>query len=50
MLSPIIPPSILMIIYGVTAGVSIQKQFMGGIIPGMLYALMFCDMCFYYCK
>lgn len=49
-LGPIIPPSILMIIYGVTAGVSIQKQFMGGIIPGILYALMCCVMCFYYGK
>lgn len=47
-LGPIIPPSILMIIYGVTAGVSIQKQFMGGLIPGLLYAVLCCAMCFYY--
>lgn len=49
-LGPIIPPSILMIIYGVTAGVSIQKQFMGGIIPGLLYAAMCCILSFYYGK
>lgn len=47
-LGPIIPPSILMIIYGVTAGVSIQRQFMGGIVPGLLYAFMCCVLCFYY--
>lgn len=47
-LGPIIPPSILMVIYGVTAGVSIQKQFIGGILPGLLFVLMCSVLCFYY--
>jgi C4-dicarboxylate transporter DctM subunit len=49
-LGPIIPPSILMIIYGVTAGVSIQRQFVGGIIPGLIYAGFCCIYSFYYAK
>ena len=32
----IIPPSIPMIIFGVTGGVSIGKMFMGGFVPGVL--------------
>lgn len=39
-LGPIIPPSIVMIIYGTTMGVSITKMFMGGILPGLLIALL----------
>lgn len=41
-IGPIIPPSIPMILYGVTVGVSIVKLFLGGIIPGILigFALM----------
>ncbi|AZU62000.1 TRAP transporter large permease [Neobacillus mesonae] len=35
-IAPVIPPSIPMIIYGVTAGVSITQLFMGGIIPGIM--------------
>jgi len=41
-IGPIIPPSIPMIVYGVSAEVSIVKLFLGGIIPGVLvgFALM----------
>jgi len=39
-LGPIIPPSIAMIIYGWLAGVSIGALFIGGIIPGVLIALL----------
>lgn len=39
--SAIIPPSIGMIIYGTVANVSIGKLFIAGIIPGILYGLMF---------
>jgi TRAP-type transport system large permease protein len=35
-IGPIIPPSIPMILYGVTASVSIVKLFLGGIVPGIL--------------
>ena len=37
----LIPPSIIMIVYGVTAEVSIAKLFIAGVIPGMLLALLF---------
>ncbi|MBP1153337.1 MULTISPECIES: TRAP transporter large permease subunit [unclassified Paenibacillus] len=38
-IAPVIPPSIPMIIFGVTSGVSITKLFMAGIIPGLLLAV-----------
>jgi tripartite ATP-independent transporter DctM subunit len=38
-IGPIIPPSLPMVIYGVTADVSIGKLFMAGLIPGMLMGL-----------
>ncbi|MDY6215398.1 TRAP transporter large permease [Actinobacillus porcinus] len=38
-ISVVIPPSIPMIIYGITAGASITKLFMGGTVPGLLMVL-----------
>jgi tripartite ATP-independent transporter DctM subunit len=38
-IGPIIPPSILMVIYGVTTGLSIGGLFMAGFIPGILLGL-----------
>jgi TRAP transporter, DctM subunit len=38
-LGPIIPPSIPMIIYAVTANVSVGAMFMAGILPGLLMAI-----------
>lgn len=38
-LGPIIPPSIPMIIYGVTMNLSIPKMFIAGIIPGLVITL-----------
>ncbi|CAJ1002399.1 TRAP transporter large permease [Brevibacillus aydinogluensis] len=35
-IAPVIPPSIPMIIFGVTSGLSITKLFMAGIVPGLL--------------
>ena len=35
-IGPIIPPSIIMVIYGVTAGVSVGALFVAGIIPGLI--------------
>ena len=37
-LGPIIPPSIPMIIYGVTMNLSIPAMFMGGVVPGLVIA------------
>lgn len=36
----LIPPSVVMIVYGVTAEVSIEKLFMAGIIPGLMIGSM----------
>lgn len=37
----LIPPSIIMIVYGVAADVSIARMFIAGILPGILLALLF---------
>src|SRR5881227_696199 len=37
----LIPPSIIMIVYGISANVSIAQLFIGGVLPGLLLALMF---------
>ena len=38
-IGPIIPPSLPMIIYGVSAETSIGNLFLGGVIPGLLMAV-----------
>lgn len=38
-IGPIIPPSIIMVLYGSTMNVSIGKMFMGGLVPGILVGL-----------
>ncbi len=37
----LIPPSIIMIVYGVSADVSIAKLFMAGVLPGVMLATLF---------
>jgi len=37
----LIPPSVITIVYAVTAGVSIGKMFIGGILPGLLLSSLF---------
>lgn len=39
-IGPIIPPSILMVIYGVTSQVSVGRLFAAGIIPGLLLGIL----------
>ena len=38
-IAPVIPPSIAMILFGVTGGVSITKLFIAGIVPGVMMGL-----------
>src|SRR5512140_4019125 len=37
----LIPPSIIMIVYGVTANVSIARLFIAGVVPGIMLATLF---------
>lgn len=39
-ISPIIPPSIIMVIYGITASVSIGQLFIAGFIPGIMMGVL----------
>ncbi len=48
MLGPIIPPSMIFIIYSVGAGVSIGSMFLAGIVPGILLALSFILLIIYF--
>lgn len=41
-LGMLIPPSLLMILYGLLTGVSIGALFVGGIVPGILLAALYC--------
>ncbi|MEW6260577.1 MAG: TRAP transporter large permease subunit [Thermodesulfobacteriota bacterium] len=37
----LIPPSIIMVLYGATAEVSVGKLFIGGVVPGLVMCLLF---------
>ena len=47
-LGPIIPPSIIMIVYGATLNVSVGALFVGGILPGILLAFCLVGLNYYY--
>lgn len=47
---PIIPPSILMILYGFAAEQSVAKLFLGGIVPGLMLSLAFGVLAFWMSK
>lgn len=49
-IGPIIPPSIPLVVYGVSGDVSIAALLVGGIIPGVLMGLALMIMWFYYAK
>ena len=47
-IGPIFPPSIPLIIYGSVASVSVDKLFMGGVVPGVLMGLLLMIMILWY--
>ncbi|UWG98504.1 TRAP transporter large permease subunit [Dehalobacter sp. DCM] len=49
-LGPVIPPSVIFIMFGLLTGVSIGDLFMGGVFPGLLMALCFIAIISIWCK
>lgn len=49
-LGPIIPPSVMMIVFANAAGYSVGKVFMGGVVPGIIMALGFMTLQYFYAK
>ena len=45
-IGPIIPPSIIMVIYGITAEVSIGRLFLGGFLPGIVIGFGMMSLCY----
>lgn len=41
-LGPIVPPSIIFIVYGIATSTSVGDLFIGGIVPGVMFALALC--------
>lgn len=41
-LGPLIPPSVILILYGLFAGESVGALFAGGVFPGLMLSAMFC--------
>lgn len=50
LIGPIIPPSITMVIYGVTAGVSIGGLFLAGFVPGVLIGFSLMGLVYLMCR
>lgn len=49
-IGPIIPPSIPMVIYGVTCSVSVGKMFISGVVPGILIGAGMIIVCYFMAK
>jgi tripartite ATP-independent transporter DctM subunit len=49
-IGPIIPPSILMIIYGSMTGLSVGRLFMAGLIPGILVGVSLMTLTYFYAR
>ena len=49
-LGPLIPPSILMVTIGVCTGVSISDMFLGGIVIGIILAIVLCVTAYVICR
>ena len=45
----LIPPSVTMIVYGITTGTSIGRLFLAGIVPGLMLTGLFTAWALYYC-
>lgn len=50
LVAPIMPPSVPMIVYGVTAGVSVKSLFIGGIAPAFYLTMIMCVVWFFVCR
>jgi tripartite ATP-independent transporter DctM subunit len=48
-IGPIIPPSILMLLYGFLTDTSIAKLFMGALLPGIIFGLVLMVLTYYWC-
>lgn len=49
-LGPIIPPSIIMIVYSGVVSIPVGQLFMAGVIPGVLLGIMMLIYCYFYAK
>ncbi|GAK60844.1 TRAP dicarboxylate transporter, DctM subunit [Candidatus Vecturithrix granuli] len=49
-IGPIIPPSILMVIYANVMGISVGNLFSGGFVPGIMIGIGLMILCFYYAE
>ncbi|MDR0475870.1 MAG: TRAP transporter large permease, partial [Treponema sp.] len=47
-IGPIIPPSVMMVIYGSMTSVSVGQMFIGGVIPGLLFGFGLMALSFYF--
>lgn len=49
-MGPIIPPSMVLIVYAVSANVSVGDLFIAGVVPGILIAIAFLVICYIYAR
>ncbi|MFW5488484.1 MAG: TRAP transporter large permease [Desulfovibrio sp.] len=49
-IGPIIPPSIIMVIYAAVTGLSVGDLFIAGIVPGLLIGVALMVLCYYYAR
>lgn len=45
-IGPIIPPSIIMVVIGGLTGISVGRMFLGGVVPGLIMAILFGLTCY----
>lgn len=49
-MGPIVPPSIPLVLFGSAANVSVGALFLGGVVPGVLIALVLCTVIYFVAK